>query len=122
MCTEGKRLLITKKKVIKKVKTNKFDEEEEDLDPGIDELKTMFKNASSVASGVFHLGSQKKKKKKEDLPGVENEKKLEEETEGPNSKYNLKEIIISPVLSDITAFTFGGFSSRFLMLRKHVNS
>lgn len=54
--------------------------------------------------------------------GVECEGKLKRETTGKDAKYKLHTSIKSPFLSDIIGFTFGGFSSRFLMLRKHINS
>ena len=52
----------------------------------------------------------------------ENEREIEVFSQGPSKKYNLKESSTSCKLSEIESIIYGGKSSRFWMLRKHLSS
>ena len=52
----------------------------------------------------------------------ENEREIEAFSQGPNKKYNLKVSTASFKISEIKSIIYGGKSSRFWILRKHLNS
>jgi hypothetical protein len=56
--------------------------------------------------------------------GIENEEKLKDELLKKNKEkiFYLKVSNASPDLSEIKGFIYGGISSRFWVLRKHINS
>ena len=59
---------------------------------------------------------------KEKREQFENEREIEVFSQGPSKKYNLKESSTSCKLSEIESIIYGGKSSRFWMLRKHLSS
>ena len=62
------------------------------------------------------------KEKKDENEPFEIEEDLEADTQGENKKFILKVSNSSCSFDDITGFVYGGVSSRFWILRKHINS
>ena len=87
-------------------------------------MKT-FKTISSIFVGNKEV-SEKKKNNFEhslyDKSAFEDEDELKALTTGVNKKYVLKKSSTSCKIKDIQSIIYGGFSSRFWMLRKYFNS
>ena len=81
-------------------------------------ISTIFDKQNSAQNSIRN----RSRVKIEEIEGVVDEELLKHETTGRQPKFKLKHSSQSPYLKDISSFIFGGHSSRFLALRKHINS
>lgn len=116
LCPQGKRLIISEKRVNKEIYRYKALNKEDNKKTGI------FQNFVNKAQAIIERPAAQKKEHKCRKCGIENDSDLEMDTQGPETKYSIDVSIKSPLLSEVTSISFGGYSSRFMMLRKHVNT
>ena len=78
--------------------------------------------SSKATTSIFFIKKENEDDESKIDDAFENERMLKMQSQGPDKKFDLKKSSASCKISEIQQIIYGGTSSRFWMLRKHLNT